>query len=143
MPSETAEHSGQENRRQYNNLSSSLQTDSQGLLSDAQDAIQEVRTLLPLQAASLLPQLLPLHEVCMVPLSCQVRRELKTQTAAVGRLGSVESRLSSLEGSILSAGGCCCQGKPIQLVRAGAGRGASVTVLLSGGDNPKPFEGKV
>ena len=56
MPSDVAELSRQENRRQYNNLSSSLQTDSQGLLSDAQDAIQEVRTLLPLQAASLLPR---------------------------------------------------------------------------------------
>ena len=48
MPSDVAELSRQENRRQYNNLSSSLQTDSQGLLSDAQDAIQEVRTLLSL-----------------------------------------------------------------------------------------------
>ena len=76
----------------------------------------------------------------MVPLSCQVRRELKTQTAAVGRLGSVESRLSSLEGSILSAGGCRSQGRPVRLVRAVAGWGASM--LLSGGDNPKPFEGE-
>ena len=58
----------------------------------------------------------------------------------MGRLGSVEARLSSLEGSILSAGGCRSQGRPIWLIGAEAGRGASVS--LSGGDNSKPFEGE-
>jgi hypothetical protein len=33
-----------------------------------------------------------------------VRRELRAQAAAAGKLGNIETRLSSLEGSILSAG---------------------------------------
>ncbi|GAX74132.1 hypothetical protein CEUSTIGMA_g1581.t1 [Chlamydomonas eustigma] len=64
----------EDNKRQIDKLSTSLKTGSQGLLSDARMAIDEVR------------------------------KELKTQAAAASRLNTMESRLSSLEGSILSAG---------------------------------------
>lgn len=34
----------------------------------------------------------------------EVRRELKSQSSSTGKLGLIEARLGSLEGSILSAG---------------------------------------
>ncbi len=86
----------QDNKRQLDKLSSSLQTDSQGLLSDAKGAIEEVIVHFFHSLIS-----------CFHVMGCsrsQVRRELKVQAAAAGRLGTIESRLSSLEGSILSAG---------------------------------------
>ncbi|GLC43027.1 hypothetical protein PLESTM_001414800 [Pleodorina starrii] len=64
----------EDNRRAYDTLRVSLTRDSTVLLADARGAIEEVR------------------------------RELRGQNTTAARLGTIEARLSSLEGSILSAG---------------------------------------
>ncbi|KAG2443420.1 hypothetical protein HXX76_001778 [Chlamydomonas incerta] len=64
----------EDNRRAYDTLRSSLARDSSGLLGEARAAIDDVR------------------------------RELKGQNTTAARLSTIEARLSSLEGSILSVG---------------------------------------
>ncbi|GIM16319.1 hypothetical protein Vretimale_18950 [Volvox reticuliferus] len=64
----------EDNRRAYDTLRVSLTHDSNTLLAEARSAIEEVR------------------------------RELRGQNTTAARLGTIEARLSSLEGSILSAG---------------------------------------
>lgn len=64
----------QDNARRYDSLSARLTRDSAVLLNDARVSIDEVR------------------------------RELKSQSSSTGKLGLIEARLGSLEGSILSAG---------------------------------------
>ncbi|EFJ48920.1 hypothetical protein VOLCADRAFT_90230 [Volvox carteri f. nagariensis] len=63
----------EDNRRAYDTLRVSLTRDSTALLADARGALEEVR------------------------------RELRGQNTTAARLGTIEARLSSLEGSILSA----------------------------------------
>ncbi|GLI71314.1 hypothetical protein VaNZ11_016472 [Volvox africanus] len=64
----------EDNRRAYDTLRVSITQDSNTLLAEARSAIEEVR------------------------------RELRGQNTTAARLGTIEARLSSLEGSILSAG---------------------------------------
>lgn len=64
----------QDNKRQYDQLSSTIQRDSQAVLGEARVAIEDVR------------------------------RELRAQASGTARLATIEARLSSLEGSILSTG---------------------------------------
>eukprot|EP00198_Chlamydomonas_reinhardtii_P004308 XP_001693644.1 predicted protein [Chlamydomonas reinhardtii] len=64
----------EDNRRAYDTLRASLARDSSGLLGEARSAIDDVR------------------------------RELKGQSTTAARLATIEARLSSLEGSILSVG---------------------------------------
>ncbi len=47
----------------------------------------------------------PCRSAVNPPHRAQVWRELRGQNTTAARLGTIESRLSSLEGSILSAGG--------------------------------------
>ncbi|GIL62532.1 hypothetical protein Vafri_16747 [Volvox africanus] len=64
----------EDNRRAYDTLRVSITQDSNALLAEARSAIEDVR------------------------------RELRGQNTTAARLGTIEARLSSLEGSILSAG---------------------------------------
>lgn len=122
----------QDNRRAYDTLRASLGRDSNALLADAREAIEEVRawegggggteksrcwasSVSTWRQASpkchliQLRMLLRIHSrndvIPDAPRIAQVRRELRGQNTTAARLGTIESRLSSLEGSILSAGG--------------------------------------